>query len=113
MLNSDSNKIGNKIREQRKKLQITQSDLAESCDISTVYMSRIENGTANPSLDILLKLSTALHTSPDYFLSDTAYASVPYLNRQIAEKLQQCTASNLRIINKILDILLEEQSQTE
>lgn len=107
--NKGSNKIGNKIRERRRKFHITQAELAEICDISTVYMSRIENGSANPSLDILLNLAAALDTTPDFFLTDTAHASVYYLNDEISQKLQKCSPRTLRILNKMIDVLLAEQ----
>ena len=95
MNSNGANRIGNKIRERRRKFHITQAELAEICDISTVYMSRIENGSANPSLDILL--------------TDTAHASVYYLNDEISQKLQKCNPRTLRILNKMLDVLLAEQ----
>ena len=72
-------------------------------------MSRIERGQANPSLDILLSLSAALDTTPDYFLTDTEHSSAAYLNSEIADKLQQCSTHTLRIVNQIIDILLREQ----
>ncbi len=109
MSNKGSNKIGNKIRERRRKFHITQAELAEICDISTVYMSRIENGSANPSLDILLNLAAALNTTPDFFLTDTEHASVYYLNDEISQKLQKCNPRTLRILNKMIDVLLAEQ----
>ena len=99
MNSNGANRIGNKIRERRRKFHITQAELAEICDISTVYMSRIENGSANPSLDILLNLAAALNTTR-FFLTDTAHASVYYLNDEISQKLQKCNPRTLRILNK-------------
>ena len=44
----------------RKAKNITQSKLAEMCDVSDVYVSRIERGNRFPSLAILYKFSQAL-----------------------------------------------------
>ena len=41
----------------RKRLNISRENLALSCDIDVKYLSRIENGSANVSLDVLDKLS--------------------------------------------------------
>lgn len=48
--------IGQIIRERRKRLGIAQDDLCEMAAISQHTLSAIENGTANPTLDTLLKL---------------------------------------------------------
>ena len=52
--------VGNKIRSCRQKLGMTQLDLAERCGIYQTYLSRIENGSANPSVFLLNALATAL-----------------------------------------------------
>ncbi len=59
-------RLGKRIKTARLKIDLTQAKLAELCDISNVYISHIENGTAKPSLDILYKLAIFLKVSPDY-----------------------------------------------
>jgi len=49
-------KQGNKIRETRRKLRLTQYDMATSLGISTVYLSMLENNRANPSYKLLSRL---------------------------------------------------------
>lgn len=39
---------------------MSQEHLAEKADTSPNYLSRMERGTENPTLDMLIKLSTAL-----------------------------------------------------
>lgn len=39
---------------------MTQEALAERMDINTVYLSNIERGMANPTLDMLIRISEAL-----------------------------------------------------
>ena len=45
--------IGARIKEARKKANITQEVLAEKADITVVYLSKIENGKVHPSLETL------------------------------------------------------------
>jgi len=52
--------IGIRIKELRKKQRISQEQLAEKADINSKYLSRIERGTENPTLDMFIKLANAL-----------------------------------------------------
>ncbi|QDH81451.1 helix-turn-helix transcriptional regulator [Echinicola soli] len=54
------NEIGNSIRERRKMLGITQSDLAEMAQISINTLYKIERGEANPSIRVLNKIANIL-----------------------------------------------------
>ncbi len=40
---------------------MSQEDLAFQADLTTSYLSQIESGKRNPSLETLLRLSSALH----------------------------------------------------
>lgn len=52
--------IGRRIQELRKAKRFSQEKLAEKADISSTYLSRIECGRENPTLDMLIKLASAL-----------------------------------------------------
>lgn len=52
--------IGKQIKERRKVLQITQSDLAELSDISINTLYKIERGQTNPTLKVLNKIAKVL-----------------------------------------------------
>ena len=66
----DYKKLGKRIREERKKLNLTQSQLAEAIDISDTYMGAIERGERSLTLDTLVKLVNRLGVTVDYMLSD-------------------------------------------
>jgi len=51
--------IGRRIKELRKSKGLSQEELAEKADTSPNYLSRMERGTENPTLDMLIKLSNA------------------------------------------------------
>ena len=55
--------LGKRIREIRKSQGISQEQLAERADISAQYVSNIERGKENPTLDLLLRLAEALRVS--------------------------------------------------
>jgi len=52
--------LGLRIKELRKARKLSQEKLAEKADISTQYLSRIEIGQENPTLDLFIKLAVAL-----------------------------------------------------
>jgi len=56
-------KLGNRVREYRKSLGLSQEKLAFICDFDRTYISFIERGMRNPSYLNLLKLSKGLKIS--------------------------------------------------
>lgn len=53
----DTKRLGEKIRENRNKLDLTQSELAKRLDISTSAIGMYEQGRRTPPIESLLKLS--------------------------------------------------------
>ena len=62
--------LGDKIRILRKRLGMTQRELAEQVGLTPSFISQLEKNLISPSLDSLLKLSEKLNTQPIYFLTD-------------------------------------------
>lgn len=58
-------KIGEVISKRRRELEITQKQLAKSLNISFQAVSKWENGTAYPDIEMLPKLAAALNTTVD------------------------------------------------
>jgi len=52
--------IGDFIRKARKKLGMTQAELAICCDVSKSYISMIEKGKSNTTIDVLKAISEVL-----------------------------------------------------
>jgi transcriptional regulator with XRE-family HTH domain len=52
--------VGAQVRRLRKEAAISQQELAGQCDIFRTYLSRIENGTANPTITVVATLASAL-----------------------------------------------------
>lgn len=67
----DYNALGKRIREERKRLNLTQAELAEAIDISDTYMGAIERGERSLTLDTLVRLVNRLGVTVDYMLSES------------------------------------------
>jgi transcriptional regulator with XRE-family HTH domain len=56
------------LRRLRKRVGLTQEQLGFEADIRRTFVSLLELGQQQPSLNTLFKLSTALKTSPSVFI---------------------------------------------
>jgi len=60
--------IGKNIAKERLKQKLTQEDLAGIAEIDRSFLSYIENGNKNFSIQMLLKISKALNIEPKNLL---------------------------------------------
>ena len=81
----DYKRLGTRIREERKRLNLTQAQLAEDVDISDTYMGAIERGERSLTLDTLVSLVNRLGVTVDYLLAD----SVSDSDSNIMEQFKQ------------------------
>ncbi|MEI8390513.1 MAG: helix-turn-helix transcriptional regulator [bacterium] len=63
----DKKIIGKRIKKIRHENGLTQSELAEMCNLSTSYISCIETGKKRPSLKSLEKFGKSLHVKVESF----------------------------------------------
>ena len=66
-------KVGNRIRELRKQLELSQESLAYKSEVDRTYMTDVENGRRNVSLEILEKIIKALEVSFTEFLNSKEF----------------------------------------
>lgn len=103
-------RIGERIREERLKLNLTQAQLAEDIDISDTYMGAIERGERIPTLDKLIKFSNRFGVTVDYLLSDYVKGNDSIIIEQIIQildgqpiELKQMAVNVLRVIFQTLN----------
>lgn len=67
-------RLGKQIERLRKRLGMSQGDLAERTQLSQAYVRSLEQGNEMPNLDILVRLAVTLGAEPRemFFPSDTA-----------------------------------------
>jgi transcriptional regulator with XRE-family HTH domain len=61
--------LGERVRNQRKALSITQQQLANAVNITPQHISLIEQGKGSPSLELLPKLAETLGVTTDFLLT--------------------------------------------
>jgi transcriptional regulator with XRE-family HTH domain len=61
-------KFGITLRKHREERKMTQEELALKSHISVYYISKLERGKANPSIELLYKLAKALNLRPSQLI---------------------------------------------
>ena len=104
-------KLGERIREERLKLGLTQSKLAEDVDISDAYMGHIERGERSLTLDTLLRLVNRLHVSVDYLLQDYIEETDDNIVNQFKQVIDNQSANDKQMAIDILKTMFAHISR--
>lgn len=89
MLASNFTIIGNKMLAIRKRMGLTQAEVAEKAGLSDRTYADIERGTVNMRVDTLLRICTALHVTPNTILIEEITPSELQAEALI-DKLDNC-----------------------
>lgn len=98
----DYKALGQRIKRMRKARKLSQEQLAEYAEISTVHMSHIETGKTKLSLPVIVKIADALDVRVDALLYDTPREGASIAVDEIAAVLSDCSAAQARIIADIV-----------
>lgn len=60
--------LGNRVKERRKELRLTQTELAEKTSLTQTYLSMLERGKFEPTAPTIVSLAVALDLSADELL---------------------------------------------
>lgn len=104
MTKSERVAVGQRLRQQRNRLNLTREQFAELADIGAGYYGQIEVGTSQMSIDTLIKVSRTSHLSMEYILfgEERGEQDLTSLNALLA----QCTPRELRLAEKVLQLFL-------
>ena len=92
--------VGERIMLRRKKLQLTQEELAEQASLTTQFVSYAESGKRGMRPENLMKIASALGVSTDYILTgDIIDKDMLLLNK----KLELLSADEFRLVEGIID----------
>jgi transcriptional regulator with XRE-family HTH domain len=58
------------LREERRKVALSQEELAHQSQLDRTYISLLERGKRNSTLKVLFNLCDALNISPSYFVKE-------------------------------------------
>ena len=78
--------LGNKIKEKRKLLNLTQQELANRCELTKGYISQLESDSVSPSLETLEIILEVLGTSLSDFFREENYTNIIFTKEEQYEK---------------------------
>jgi len=94
--------FGEHVKSTREKAGLTQEKLAEAVGISVPFLSNVERGVDGVSVETLMKLCDALHTSSDSLLYGTPETSqLP----RITHKLNHASEEELLLLERGIDLM--------
>lgn len=94
--------IGARIRSLREAKGLTQEKLAEVMDINSKYLSNIERGKENPTLDILIKFADALKVEMWEMFDFGHEVGIKELKETMTKFMKEADEEKLRTAVKLL-----------
>lgn len=101
----DYNAIGQRIKKARKQKGFTQERLGEKLDVSTVYISQIENGKTKINLEMLIRIANILNINPGFFITGVSYHTQDYLKCELVTLLQRCPPERRQLIFDVVKVI--------
>lgn len=105
MLVYDLCTVGNKMLAIRKRMGMTQAEVAEAAGLCDRTYAEIERGTVNMRLETLLRICNALRITPDEILTDDR-GSLLSRKEELLERLDKCSLRDQEAALTILMLFL-------
>lgn len=106
MLVFDLHTIGNKLLIVRKRMGMTQAEVAESAGLSDRTYADIERGTVNMRTETILRICNTLHITPDEILTEDS-TSLSIQQAELWERLNACNSKDKETALQLLSIYLK------
>ena len=100
-------KLGRRVRHYREKAGLSQIQLAEKANVSRPYVSQIENGVFNTSLETIISVANALQISIEDLLVDSLEITKEARRSDVNNILVGCSPEEERILTKNMKDLRE------
>ena len=103
-MNIDYKLIGERIKKERKRNEMTQETLAERLNVSIGYISQVERGITKISLDLLGAISSILGCNVAEFISESALKSNSYIEAEIIEEFRKLDNKKRKYILEVIKL---------
>ena len=94
--------VGLRIKELRRHKILSQEKLAEVMGISPKYLSNIERGKENPTLDMFIKIADALNIEVSEIFDYSHERSVKELRRLIVDSIKDSSEDKVKLLARIV-----------
>jgi len=100
--------IGNRIGELRKQKGLTQEKLAEKMGVSPKYLSSIERGKENPTLDMIINLAQSMNIEIAELFTSIEVEDPSRRKSLITSLLKEADEEQIKIGLKILKVIISK-----
>lgn len=106
MLIFDLRAIGNRLLMIRRRMGMTQAEVAEAADLSDRTYADIERGAANMRIETALRICKVLHITPDEILTEAADTAAAR-QAELWERLNACNPKDRETALQLLTVYLQ------
>lgn len=108
MANVDNVAFGKTLKKYRNQHKLKQVELCLELGITKNYLSELERGVGNPSLDMFIRICNYFNVSADTFLSSMLNVGYKMESSIISEKLEHLNPDKRNSVIKILNSIVTE-----
>ncbi len=101
-------KLGNRIRDRRREIRLSQEKVAEKAGVSTNTISRIEGGQSAMSIEIFIKLVEILDMDANRLLGIVALPEEDRQCQEVLRRIRQLKQRDQAVVMKTVKTLIEE-----
>lgn len=106
MLLFDFHIIGNKLLAIRKRMGMTQAEVAEAAGLSDRTYADIERGSVNMRIETILRICEVLHITPDEILTEESQ-TLSAQQEELLSRLNECSPKDKETALKLLTVYLQ------
>ncbi|MCI8590141.1 MAG: helix-turn-helix transcriptional regulator [Clostridiales bacterium] len=99
--------IGKRIQEFRKRKGLTQDDLAEMIDISPNYLSALERGVYNISIDLLIKIMNCLDCTANDLFCDVMHSGYEIKASRLSDMIENLPPKEQSRIFSVVEAMVK------
>ena len=104
----DMNKVGKRIQKARLRKGMTQLELSHKLDMTPKYISNIECGGKNPTLETFVAIANALQTDANTLLADVLETSDEIKCSALWERLLTFPPEKRQKVLRLMELIAEE-----
>ena len=101
-MNINYKKLGKRIRIARKKKHLTQEVLAEKVDCSPSFISYVETGRKEPSLERFVQIANTLDCTADELLIDSLWNNMTVRGNKFSVLMEDCEQFETQILYDVI-----------
>lgn len=99
--------IGARIQKLRKQKGLTQDELSEKVNISSKYLSSIERGKENPTLNTFISIAEELSVDIEEFFTEIQLEDPKITKEMILSLIDEADEDQLKTIYQILAVIVQ------